>query len=100
MKIRYGFFRDLAARKQDIFFIISFCNISKKVGYFNTRFVLYSIKIKTNIKQKVDRKIRVKVADFFFELGRIQPIHFGLGQSYPAQQIMEKLSTVHVNSGE
>jgi hypothetical protein len=66
MKIRYGFFRDLAARKQDIFFIISFCNISKKVGYFNTRFVLYSIKIKTNIKQKIDRKIRVKVADFFF----------------------------------
>jgi hypothetical protein len=58
------FFRDLAARKQDIFFIISFCNISKKAGYFNTRFVLYNIYKKTNIKQKVDRKIRGKVADF------------------------------------
>jgi hypothetical protein len=59
---------------------------------------LYNIKIKTNIKQKFNRKTYGKVTDFF-GLGRTRPNHFGWGCTCSAQKTVEKLFIVHVNSG-
>jgi len=56
MKIWYDFFslKDLVVcmKTKNMFFLFfKFSNVLTKMGYFNTRFVFYGIKIQTNINQ-------------------------------------------------
>jgi hypothetical protein len=81
--------------KTFFFYNFLFATFHRKPGIVISDLYLYSIKIEINIKQKIDRKICGKVTNCFWTwLDQAQ------GQSYPAQQIVEKLSIVHMNSEE
>jgi len=47
------------------FIIFLFTTFQRKLGILIPDLYLYVIKIQTNIKQKIDRKIHRKVIDFF-----------------------------------
>jgi len=73
------------------FIIFLFTTFQRKLGILIPDLYLYVIKIQTNIKQKIDRKIHRKVIDFFKRifLEWALPDPTSLGRCCPAQLTVE-----------